>query len=137
MSVPRPHREVSSTCVVVKTSVVRGAALIYSIVVYQVNDNLLSLSEPGEPNPAKPRLRDANNRTYSACTRFEERLGKNSRRERTLSVPYHERTGSVPREYLTAPRPYHDHTATEPRPYRDRTATVPRPHRKSTCGSVR
>ena len=62
---------------VVKTSVVRGAALapaqIYSIVVYQDNDNLLSRSEPAEQNPAKPRLRDANSRMYSTCTRFEAR----------------------------------------------------------------
>ena len=61
----------------VKTSVVRGAALapaqIYSIVVYQDNDNLLSRSEPAEQNPAKPRLRDANSRMYSTCTRFEAR----------------------------------------------------------------
>ena len=60
---------------VVKTGVVCGAALvlaqIYSIVVYQDNDNLLSRSEPAEPNPAKLRLRDTNNITYSMCTRFE------------------------------------------------------------------
>ena len=104
-SVPRPHHEVSSTCVVVKTNVVRGTALapaqIYSIVVYQDNDNLLSRSEPGEPNPAKPRLRDANNKTYSTCTRFEARREYQARMNLECTVP--QLTGSVPREYLTAP----------------------------------
>ena len=81
----------------------RGAALIYGIVVYKDNDNLLSRSEPGEPNPAKPQLRDTNNRTYSTCTRFEARreyqAGMNlectiprAKWERTQRVSHHTAT---------------------------------------------
>ena len=62
-------------CVVVKTSVVRGAVLlpaqIYSIIVHQDNDNLLSWSEPSELNPAKLRLHNGNNRGYAPEVQME------------------------------------------------------------------
>ena len=79
-----------------------------------------------EPNPAKPRLRDSNNKTNSTCTRFEARLEYQAGTNLEYTVPranYDEST-------LTAPRPYYDvpnrdSTSTVPRPHLDRTATVP------------
>ena len=113
---------------VVKTGVVHGAALapghLYSIVVYQDNDNLLSRSEPAEPNRAKPRLRDANNRTYSTvctCTRFEARREYQAGTNLECTVPRAnwERTQSVPDRNATVLRPIdrivHVHTRFEER----------------------
>ena len=87
-----------------------------------------------EPNPAS---RDCAIRTIKRTVRVPgSRRVENTRRERTLSIPYNERTGSVPREYLThrdrtstVPRPYLDGTSTVPRPY---TSTVPRPYHDRT-----
>ena len=86
-----------------------------------------------EPNPAS---RVCAIRTIKRTVRVPgSRRVENTRRERTLSIPYNERTGSVPREYLThrdrtstVPRRYLDRTSTVPRPYLDRTSTVPRPY---------
>ena len=73
-----------------------------------------------EPNPAS---RDCAIRTIKRTVRVPgSRRVENTRRERTLSIPYNERTGSVPREYLT----HRDRTSTVPRRYLDRTSTVPR-----------
>ena len=71
-----------------------------------------------EPNPAS---RDCAIRTIKRTVRVPgSRRVENTRRERTLSIPYNERTGSVPREYLT----HRDRTSTVPRPYLDGTSTV-------------
>ena len=93
---------------------------------------------------AKQLSRDCAIRTIKRTVRVAgSRHVENTRRERTLSIPYHERTRSVPREYLdhtttilhcmtcrtaTVPRPNLDHTATVPRPNLDHTMTEPRPY---------
>ena len=64
-----------------------------------------------EPNPAS---RDCAIRTIKRTVRVPgSRRVENTRRERTLSIPYNERTGSVPREYLT----HLDRTSTAPEEY--------------------
>ena len=109
-SVPGPHLEHLKYVCGREDNVVCGAALapaqIYSIVVYQDNNNLLSRSELAEPNPAKPRLRDGNNRTYSTCTRFEacREYKAGTKLECTVPRANWERTQRVPDRTTTVLR---------------------------------
>ena len=85
-----------------------------------------------EPNPAKTRLRDSNNKTNSTCTRFEacREYHAGTNLEYTVPRANWERTLTAPRPYFDVP--HRDRTMTALRPYHDRTAIVPQPHRNRT-----